>query len=221
MILLTIFLIVSALFVQNGLRDHVGGDFSWAVPPILGTNGLRPSHQLPWLGGTAPRHCSTSHGGHMLCLILAFMNYLPFSKHLHVLTSIPNVFFGPLQPSNKLEPIDFEAEGAESFGVVDMEDFTWKTLLDGYTCTHCGRCTSVCPANQTGKVLDPRAVIVGIHERTMDKAPLVEKKQRRGRTYRSRAGCLGQEACWRLRFAGCVVGLHYVWCLHAGMPGQH
>lgn len=177
LILITIFMIVTALFVQNGLRETVfGADITWAVRPI--SKPLMGS--LGWVVGDSGANILFYvswwiHG----VLILGFLNYLPFSKHLHVLTSIPNVFFGPIEPSNLLQRIDFEEEGIEKFGVVDVEDFTWKTILDGFTCTHCGRCTSVCPANQTGKVLDPRAVIVGINERTMDKAPLL-LKQRRG-----------------------------------------
>ncbi len=174
MILLTIFTIVTALFVQNSLRTAVSGqDFPWAVRPLSAPFGVAAASLL---GGSAAIVFEIAWWLHAV-LILAFMNYLPFSKHLHVLTSIPNVFLGPLHPTNAMEKIDFEAEGAESFGVVDVEDLSWKSLLDGYTCTHCGRCTSVCPANQTGKVLDPRGIIVAIHDRTMDKAPLVLKKQ--------------------------------------------
>lgn len=181
LILVTIFMIVSALFVQNSLRQHVyGSDFSWAVRPlshafgnILSTSGAS-SHGSVELNTTIFTIAWWVHG----VFILGFLNYLPYSKHLHVLTSVPNVFLGPLGPTNKLKNIDFEEEGVEKFGVVDIEDFTWKTLLDGYTCTHCGRCTSVCPANQTGKVLDPRQIIVAINERTLDRAPLLKKLKR-------------------------------------------
>ena len=176
LILVAIFTIVSALLVQNSLRQHaMGADYSWAFRPVawpLG-NVLRSALGADVTGIVF----HTAWWVHSI-IILAFMNYLPFSKHLHVLTSIPNVFFGPLGPTNTLEKIDFEIEGIEKFGVVDIEDFSWKTLLDGYTCTHCGRCTSVCPANQTGKVLDPRAVIVNIHARTMDRAPLLIKQEK-------------------------------------------
>lgn len=169
LILLTIFTIVSALLIQNSTRVAMGTDFSWAVRPIgaivaVVLSGFSPDslvvlHETAWW-----LH---------IVFILAFLNYLPYSKHLHVLTSVPNTFFATTHFPNDLKPINFEEEGVEKFGVVDIEDFTWKTLLDGYTCTHCGRCTSVCPANQTGKLLDPRAVIVNIHHRTMDKAPLL------------------------------------------------
>jgi len=174
MILLTIFTIVSGLFVQNALRGQLPlGDFSWAVRPISGPFGQVLAGAL---GSGSHIVFEIAWWTHAI-LILAFMNYLPYSKHLHVLTSIPNVFLGPLAPSNAMQPINFEEEGVEKFGVVDIEDLSWKSLLDGYTCTHCGRCTSVCPANQTGKVLDPRSVIISIHDRTMDKAPLILKKQ--------------------------------------------
>jgi len=174
LILITIGSIVTALLIQNALRQHVhGADFSWAVRPVAWPLG---NVLAAAMGPDANAIVFALAWWLHAVLILGFMNYLPFSKHLHVLTSIPNVFLGPLEPSNKLEKIDFEAEGVETFGVVDIEDFTWKTLLDGYTCTHCGRCTSVCPANQTGKVLDPRGVIIAIHDRTMDKAPLIIKK---------------------------------------------
>ena len=174
MILVTIFSIVVALFIQNALRVHVyGTDLAWAVRPIASPVGTL-LHSI--LGNGSSVVFEIAWWMHAV-LILAFMNYLPFSKHLHVLTSIPNVFLGPLSPTNSLEKIDFEAEGVETFGVSDIEDLSWKTLLDGYTCTHCGRCTSVCPANQTGKVLDPRGIIVAIHDRTMDKAPLILKKK--------------------------------------------
>lgn len=172
MILLTIFSIVSALLLQNSARVALGEDHAAAFRPVSQIVG----HALA--GMMSPDGLfilfKVSWWAHIL-LILGFTNYLPYSKHLHVLTSIPNVFFGSLNYPNVLEKIDFEQEDAVKFGVTDIEDFTWKTILDGYTCTHCGRCTSVCPANQTGKVLDPREIIVQIHHRTMEKGPLLVK----------------------------------------------
>jgi Fe-S oxidoreductase/nitrate reductase gamma subunit len=109
-------------------------------------------------------------------LVLVFMNYLPYSKHFHVITSIPNVFFKKIgQKQNALKSMDLEDEEAEQFGAADFEHLSWKQLLDGIACTECGRCTSVCPANQTGKLLDPRKIVVDIRHRTEDKAPLILK----------------------------------------------
>src|SRR3990172_6643626 len=83
---------------------------------------------------------------------LAFLCYLPYSKHSHVLTIAPQVATRRLEPTGVLAPIpDFEK--AESFGVGKLEAFTWKQMLDSYTCTECGRCTAACPANLTGKLL--------------------------------------------------------------------
>ncbi len=109
-----------------------------------------------------------------ILLVLGFLNYLPFSKHLHILTSIPNVYFSSLKPKGRLNPISFEnIENVDRFGVLDVEDLTWKQIFDGYTCTECGRCTSACPANLTGKPLSPREIIISIRKRTMEKAPSI------------------------------------------------
>ncbi|MCJ7552486.1 MAG: (Fe-S)-binding protein [Ignavibacteriaceae bacterium] len=109
-----------------------------------------------------------------IIIIFVFLNFLPYSKHLHVLSSIPNVFFANLEPErNTLKTLNLEDENADQFGVSDIEHFSWKQLLDGYSCTECGRCTSVCPANIVGKTLSPRKIIVDIRARTEAKAPLL------------------------------------------------
>jgi Fe-S oxidoreductase/nitrate reductase gamma subunit len=104
-------------------------------------------------------------------LILAFLNYLPYSKHLHVLTSLPNVYLsntsGP-GTIGAMRPMDLEAEGVEQFGAADVKDLPWKNLLDGYSCTECGRCTAACPANLTGKVLSPRKIVINVRERLLE-----------------------------------------------------
>jgi Fe-S oxidoreductase len=107
--------------------------------------------------------------------VLGFLNYLPYSKHLHVIVSLPNTFLsntsGPWP--RVMRPMDLEDENAEQFGASDVEHLTWKNLLDGYSCTECGRCTAACPANITGKVLSPRKIVVNTRQRLMEKAPLV------------------------------------------------
>lgn len=109
-----------------------------------------------------------------ILVIFGFLNYLPYSKHLHVLTSIPNVFFANLEPKrNTIKPLNLEDENAETFGASDIEDLSWKQILDGYSCTECGRCTNACPANTVGKSLSPREIIVSIRRRTEDKAALI------------------------------------------------
>jgi Fe-S oxidoreductase len=108
-------------------------------------------------------------------LVLAFLNYLPYSKHLHVASSLFNVFFSNTSWKGEravMRPMDLEAD-VEKFGASDVEDLTWKNLLDGYSCTECGRCTAACPANITGKPLSPRKIIVNTRQRLMEKGPLV------------------------------------------------
>ncbi len=101
--------------------------------------------------------------------ILIFLNYLPYSKHLHVLTSIPNVFFAKLKPEkNTIKPLNLEDESSTVFGALDSEQLTWKQLFDSYTCTECGRCTAACPANYTGKKLSPRKIIMDVRHRIHD-----------------------------------------------------
>ncbi|MDZ7763587.1 MAG: (Fe-S)-binding protein [Melioribacteraceae bacterium] len=109
-----------------------------------------------------------------ILVIFAFMNYLPYSKHLHVMSSIPNVYFKKLGDKQyEVKPLDLEDEEAEQFGAADVEHLTWKQLLDGYACTECGRCTDACPAASTGKLLSPRKIIVDIRKRLEEKAPHV------------------------------------------------
>ena len=124
-------------------------------------------------GSSAPFFYEFFWWAHIL-IIFAFLNFLPYSKHLHVLSSIPNVYFANLEPDrNTLKKLNLEDESAEQFGNSDIEHFSWKQLLDGYSCTECGRCTDVCPANIVGKTLSPRKIIVDIRKRTEEKAPLL------------------------------------------------
>ncbi|MFD0748646.1 4Fe-4S dicluster domain-containing protein [Mucilaginibacter calamicampi] len=112
--------------------------------------------------------------------ILAFLNYLPYSKHFHILLAFPNTWYSNLEPKGEfanmasvtnevkamLDP-SFVPENAEPgrFGAKDATDLTWKNLMDAYTCTECGRCTSVCPANITGKLLSPRKIMMDTRDR--------------------------------------------------------
>jgi Fe-S oxidoreductase/nitrate reductase gamma subunit len=132
-------------------------------------------------------------------LIFIFANYLPYSKHFHVFMSVPNVFLSRLEPLGKLDTMESitkevkimmdpdqafasppegektEEEVPERFGVLDIEDITWKSYLDSLSCTECGRCTSVCPANITGKKLSPRKVVMDVRARMKEKGPGILK----------------------------------------------
>ena len=167
LILVWIFLIVSTLLFQNATRISLGRYPAGLMYPIS-------SSLASMFGGNS---VTASFGeafwwSHIV-LVLGFLNYLPYSKHLHVLTSIPNVFFSNTNTRGALKPLNLNDENATKFGVSDIEDLTWKQLLDGYTCTECGRCDSVCPANLTGKRLSPRKIMVDTRRRTMEKAPMV------------------------------------------------
>ena len=114
--------------------------------------------------------------------IVVFLNYVPYSKHWHIIMSFPNVYYTPLKPKGSFENLDYVTtevklmmdpaaqppdgyEPPAGFGAKDVQDLTWKNLMDAYTCTECGRCSSVCPANQTGKLLSPRKVMMDTRDR--------------------------------------------------------
>ena len=102
------------------------------------------------------------------CLVLfSFTTFLPFSKHQHLIWVWPNIFFRSHKGSGRLRPMEFK-DDAETFGAGKMEDFSWKELLDGMTCVECGRCTEQCPANYTGKPLDPRKIIHHLKDALLD-----------------------------------------------------
>jgi Fe-S oxidoreductase len=95
--------------------------------------------------------------------VLGFLIYLPRSKHLHLLATPFNVFFKSYKPKGAL-PLLENIEERDDYGVSKVEQFTWKQLLDGYACTECGRCNTVCPATNTGKPLFPKEIILGVKE---------------------------------------------------------
>jgi Fe-S oxidoreductase len=102
-----------------------------------------------------------------IALVAAFLVYLPFSKHLHIATSFPNIYFRKLAPRGELPAMDLEAEDA-TFGLRTLADLGWNDLLDGFTCTECGRCQQACPAWNTGKPLNPKHFIMGIREMSVE-----------------------------------------------------
>lgn len=126
--------------------------------------------------------------------VLAFLNYLPFSKHLHILLAFPNAWYARLQPLGKMDnmpaiqnevlyamqpelaPTDADANAAVvKFGAKDVFDLSWKSLLDAYSCTECGRCSSACPANQTGKLLSPRKIMMDTRDRLEEVGKNIDK----------------------------------------------
>jgi len=169
-ILILILLVMVSMFGQNAFRIAMG-DVPASTSRFISCrlswifDDLSLSQRRVWFSGFWWLH---------ILLVLGFLNYLPYSKHLHILSSIPNVFFAKLEPRGILKPLNLQEETLTKFGASDVEDFTWKQLLDGYSCTECGRCTAACPANNTGKVLSPRKIIVDLRRRLMEKGPLLK-----------------------------------------------
>lgn len=114
--------------------------------------------------------------------IFAFLNYLPYSKHLHIVLAFPNAYYARLKPMGEMENMPAvqkevlyamqpelaptgDAEPPKKFGAKDIMDLGWKNLMDAYSCTECGRCSAACPANQTGKLLSPRKIMMDTRDR--------------------------------------------------------
>jgi len=190
----------AALFIIMLLMvSLLGLNMSWnRLSGLQFNNWLPVSSFLAPLVSTLPdKTVSTLHEVfwwmHIL-LIFIFANLLPYSKHFHVFTSLPNVFLSRLVPLGKLDHMPemekevrmmmnpdqaFTTETSETpparFGVKDVNDITWKNYLDALACTECGRCTSVCPANITGKKLSPRKIVMDVRARMKEKGPEMVK----------------------------------------------
>lgn len=109
-------------------------------------------------------------------VLLAFLNYLPYSKHMHILTSIPNCFFKSIDKINTQLPEQFARD--KSYGAGTVNEFRWKDLFDSYSCTECGRCNDNCPATNTGKELNPRLVVHDIKVNLLENGKLLQKGQK-------------------------------------------
>ena len=147
----------------------LGADYPMVIQPVSAPLSVA----LGWLSPSAAGALRDASWWAHALLILTFLNYLPYSKHLHVIVSLPNTFLsntsGP-GTVGAMKPMDLETD-AEVFGASDVTHLSWKNLLDGYACTECGRCTSVCPAHLTGKLLSPRKIVVNTRQRLLEVAP--------------------------------------------------
>lgn len=180
-ILITEVLLMSALLLMNAADPTQNFLVSQHIKPILPTNldSLHIIEQSAWW--------------FHIVGVLAFLNYLPYSKHLHIIWAFPNTYYSNLfakgkftnmesvtrevklmlAPSAVVEP---QPEGApQKFGAKDVTDLTWIQLMNAYTCTECGRCTSSCPANITGKKLSPRKIMMDVRDRLEEVATGIRK----------------------------------------------
>lgn len=152
-------IMVSGLLYDGGRLVYLAGDpvveaeRPWE-PISAFVGGLLP---VSWAQGVS----NTAWWVHNL-IILTFVNLLPRSKHFHIITAIPNVFFRKLEPLGALNKMDLE--NSETFGTSKIDQFTWKQVLDMYSCTECGRCSSQCPATASGKPLAPRQLLLDLRD---------------------------------------------------------
>lgn len=188
-ILMLLFLTMNAadtLLQQRGVghyADHITGNFvvSGQLQPLLA--GFTDQSLV-----LAERSCWWLH----IAGIFAFLNYLPYSKHLHILLAFPNAYYARLPLPGKIrnmpaiqnevlyamqpELAPTEAAAPTSFGAKDVTDLSWRNLLDAYSCTECGRCSAACPANLTGKALSPRKIMMSTRDRVEAVGKIIDAK---------------------------------------------
>jgi ferredoxin len=189
-VLMSLFLTMNAcdLTLQSHGSEHYHQTgqffFSGIISPLF--DGLNESTII-----AIERSCWWLH----IIGIFAFLNYLPYSKHLHILLAFPNAYYARLEPMGKMKNMPsvqnevlyaMQPELAPTdvpppvrFGAKDIFDLSWKSLLDAYSCTECGRCTAACPANTTGKILSPRKIMMS----TRDRLELVGKNITLNKTF--------------------------------------
>jgi heterodisulfide reductase subunit C len=185
-LLMTLFLTMNAtdtLLQQRGYgvyAEHTTGNFAfsqWLHPLFnnLSDSSLVLIERIAWWL-------------HILG-IFAFLNYLPYSKHLHILLAFPNTYYARLEPKGKFknmasvqnevlyamqpEQAPTDATPPEKFGAKDIFDLSWRNLLDAYSCTECGRCSAACPATQTGKLLSPRKIMMDTRDRAEEVGKII------------------------------------------------
>ncbi len=170
-LILVIEMVLMGLFLTMNAADPSANFIisSWIKPSLSNLN----EHQLHTIEQSA-------WWMHILG-IYGFMNYLPYSKHLHIVLAFPNAYYASLEPKGKMhnmvaiqnevlyamqpELAPTNAAAPEKFGAKDVMDLSWKNLMDAYSCTECGRCSAACPANSTGKLLSPRKIMMDTRDR--------------------------------------------------------
>ncbi|MEM9694793.1 MAG: (Fe-S)-binding protein, partial [Myxococcota bacterium] len=170
---------VATVAAHLGPKPEAVQDVGWALFPTPGGSAFA----VILAGLEANSLIFVGHAGFWIhaTLVMLFLNLLPISKHFHIITAIPNVFVRDLTPPGRLEPMGtmeelgdkvmeaYDAHEAgqlvqQPVGVGNIEDFTWKAILDFYTCTECGRCSDHCPAHRTGKILSPKLLTVALRD---------------------------------------------------------
>ncbi len=164
-------LMTATLFANGMAIIWHGHELTWSEPIASSI-----AYVFSWLPqGTAAALFFVFWWMHLLFL-LAFLVYIPQGKHAHLIAGVANVYLGRNSKVGKLSSIDFEDESQESFGVSKIEDFSQKHLVDLYACVECGRCTNMCPATGTGKMLSPMDLIVKMRNHLTEKGAAVTSK---------------------------------------------
>lgn len=217
------FILVMCIFTMNGADEALrlvgeshaegSGSFGFPISSILGKYvfGGMDVHTLHILE-------RVGWWGHII-MVFSFLNYLPYSKHLHILWAFPNTYFSNLKPFGEMKdmpavtnevkmmldpnadpfaaPAPSEGEEPQRFGAKDVTDLTWVNIMNAYSCTECGRCTDVCPANTTGKLLSPRKIMMDVRDRVEEVGEGIRKN---GKDFNDNKALLGnyitEEEIW-------------------------
>jgi len=222
LILIFELILLTCIFTMNGTDEvlynrgvshasDMQGSFGFTISSLIGplffdsmsSSSLLTLERIGWWG-------------HFL-MVVGFLNYLPYSKHFHILLAFPNTYYSNLEKKGKFEnmesvtkevklmldptadpyAVDPNAAPPSRFGAKDVNDLSWKNLMDAYTCTECGRCTSSCPANLTGKILSPRKIMMDTRDRLVEYG---EGKRKNGKDFEDGKSLLGdyitQEELW-------------------------
>jgi Fe-S oxidoreductase len=175
--------IILTLFLLRGAKIALGES---AYPTAWTPVSTAASHLFTWMSAGWQSFFSWFFLWAHLLLVFAFLVYLPYSKHLHIITSAFNVWFSSTRPRGALEPLQIDMDkleaGEQSLGAEAITDLTQKELLDLYACTECGRCQSACPAWNTGKPLSPKLLIMDLRDHLLHEGPRILEALAAGET---------------------------------------
>ena len=166
-----IFWIILTLFLARGARIAEGYGQDWWWTPV----STASSYLFTWMSEGWQRTFMWAFLWLHMAIILAFLVYLGYSKHLHIAASAINVYFANTRPRGTLTPLRIDLEAAEGedvhLGAATITDLTWKQSLDLYACTECGRCQGACPAWNTGKPLSPKLLVMNLRDHLLERGP--------------------------------------------------
>ena len=201
--------IILTLFLLRGARIALGDN---AYPTAWTPVSTAVSHLFTWMSAGWQSFFAWFFLWAHLLLVLGFLVYLPYSKHLHIITSAINVWFSSTRPRGALEPLRIDMEklesGEQSLGAEKLSDLTRKELLDLYACTECGRCQSACPAWNTGKPLSPKLLIMDLRDHLLEEGPGLLQMLAAGETPEQVAlvpGVVDDDVVWSCTTCGACV----------------